>query len=188
MCVLVLVRLVAPNLLADEQERKEVLDEVEDEMTKFGPIERIRLDERPISPAAGTIYVHFTSPADAATAANAMQGRRFDGRPVIAKLVHVSEMSARLGTPLAENRLVVLPGIVDGRAFTDAAERADIALDIREEMLQFAESVDVDIPIPPDPDAGAALIRFPEATAAHRAVEALQGRLFDGRPVRPYLR
>lgn len=84
--------------------------------------------------------------------------------------------------------MVVLPEVVDPQAFLDEEERADIAMDIREEMLQFAEKVEVEIPLPPHPEAGAAFIRFPDRVSAEKALSSLQGRFFDGRPVRPYLR
>jgi hypothetical protein len=186
--VLVLIQFISPEQLADAEECKEILEQVEEEMKQFGEMKAIRLDERPNAIQVGSVYIHFTNPMDAAAAAVAMQNRRFDGRPVHAKLLSVAAMEACLRESCAEKRLVVLPGVIDKRAFVDAAERADIALDIREEMLQFADSVDVEIPVPPDPDAGAALIRFPDEMSARRAAEMLRGRVFDGHPVRPYLR
>jgi len=187
--VLALVRLLRPELFADTQERTEAIDDVTEELRQYGSIEEVALDERPNEPEAGTVYVRFTKAADAAAAADAMQHRRFEQRPVNAELLSVFDMRARLGdTRSMQQTVVVLPEVVDPQAFLDEEERADIAMDIREEMLQFAEKVEVEIPLPPHPEAGAAFIRFPDRVSAEKALSSLQGRFFDGRPVRPYLR
>lgn len=103
--VLLLLNMVTFQDLLDEQEYKEIREDIEGECTKYGKVEKIIMqqpDPKAVSgrrlmiqvgpakqsetkfvPGAGKVYIKFDSPDACRKAHNALGGRRFSDRTVI---------------------------------------------------------------------------------------------------------
>uniref|UniRef100_I2CP62 Splicing factor U2AF subunit n=1 Tax=Nannochloropsis gaditana (strain CCMP526) TaxID=1093141 RepID=I2CP62_NANGC len=85
--VLVLANMVTPDELKDDQEYQEIVEDVREEVAKFGEvlslvIPRPEEPSAPPSPAVGKIFVEYAESSQTKAAAQSLQGRRFAGRIV----------------------------------------------------------------------------------------------------------
>lgn len=109
--ILLMLNMVTPDDLVDDQEYSEIFDDVKEECEGFGPVEDLRIprpvkkdksrwapgesgqqsamDAQRMDEAAGVgrVYVKFYDPHSAAGALKALAGRSFAGRSIIATLL-----------------------------------------------------------------------------------------------------
>ncbi|KAK9824357.1 hypothetical protein WJX72_009674 [[Myrmecia] bisecta] len=80
---------VTPDELANDEEYQEIMEDMRDECSKYGQVNRIVIP-RPAPPGqppplgVGKVIIEFQEPGPAMQARNAMHGRKFGGRTVIA--------------------------------------------------------------------------------------------------------
>jgi splicing factor U2AF subunit len=109
--ILMMLNMVTPEDLADDTEYGDLLDDVRDECAKFGPLVELRIP-RPVrrdrarwgpggppqmsaveaqradeAAGVGRVYVRYEDPSGAAGALQALAGRSFGGRSIIATLL-----------------------------------------------------------------------------------------------------
>lgn len=87
--VLCLMNMVEPNELKDDEEYKEILEDIEGECTKYGTVRSIEIprpcksgDGEPV-PGLGKVFVEFDSATEAQRAQLNLAGRRFANRVVV---------------------------------------------------------------------------------------------------------
>ena len=109
--ILLMLNMVTPDDLVDDEEYSEIYEDVKDECSRYGPVEDLRiprpvkkdksrwapgeggqqaaLDAQRADEAAGVgrVYVKFISPTGANSALKALAGRSFAGRSIIATLL-----------------------------------------------------------------------------------------------------
>lgn len=107
-CILLMLNMVTPEDLMDDQEYADIYEDVKDECTHFGPVEDLRIP-RPVkrdktrwapegqeaidshlqdeAMGVGRVYVKFKRPDDAKMALKSLAGRSFAGRSIIATLL-----------------------------------------------------------------------------------------------------
>eukprot|EP01089_Gocevia_fonbrunei_P004354 TRINITY_DN14371_c0_g1_i1.p1 TRINITY_DN14371_c0_g1~~TRINITY_DN14371_c0_g1_i1.p1 ORF type:complete len:332 (+),score=92.27 TRINITY_DN14371_c0_g1_i1:513-1508(+) len=92
--VLMLLNMVSPEDLVDEEEYRDILDDVREEVMKYGVVERISLPRPPVKDnkidtslpqetEVGKVFVKYDSKDAAARAQKALAGRKFSGRTVL---------------------------------------------------------------------------------------------------------
>lgn len=103
--ILLMLNMVTPDELVDDEDFQDLLGDVREECSKFGSVEDLRIP-RPArrggpkyGPAAveaakvdeangvGRVYVKFARPNDASTALRSLAGRSFGGRSIICTLL-----------------------------------------------------------------------------------------------------
>lgn len=106
--ILLMLNMVVPEDLVDDQEYADIYEDVKEECSKFGPVEDLRIP-RPIkkdkakwgetsldplqaqrvdeAAGVGRVYVKFADPEGAKRALKALAGRSFAGRSIIATLL-----------------------------------------------------------------------------------------------------
>ena len=108
--VLQLSNMVTPQELSDDSEHADILEDVKQEMGKFGIVGRVEIPRT--GAGAGQIYVAFGQMGDALKCINGMRGRTFGGNTVAAhfypenmflqnKFVDISLPGAAAVVPLA---------------------------------------------------------------------------------------
>lgn len=95
--ILVLLNMVSPEELEDDEEYVEITEDVRDECSKFGSVLSLAIP-RPIKgkevSAVGKIFVEFATPLDAQKAHQALAGRKFDGRTVVTSFYSLDQYKA----------------------------------------------------------------------------------------------
>ncbi|KAI0258707.1 hypothetical protein BC834DRAFT_910251 [Gloeopeniophorella convolvens] len=94
--VLLMLNMVTSDDLLDDEEYAEVVDDIRSEVSKYGPVEDVRVPRpqhgrghHPSDQAngVGRVYVKYVDPAGAAAGMKALAGRSFAGRSIIATLL-----------------------------------------------------------------------------------------------------
>ena len=94
--VLLMLNMVTPDDLIDDDEYAEIVDDVRTEVSKYGPVEDVRIPRpthgrghHPSDQAngVGRVYVKFVDSTAAAAGMKALAGRSFAGRSIIATLL-----------------------------------------------------------------------------------------------------
>lgn len=84
--VLCLMNLVTPDELRDEEEYEDILEDIQEECSKYGHVKSIEIP-RPIEGVdvngVGKVFVEFNSIADCQKAQQALTGRKFSNRVVV---------------------------------------------------------------------------------------------------------
>lgn len=84
--VLCLMNLVTPDELRDEEEYEDILEDIQEECSKYGHVKSIEIP-RPIDGVdvngLGKVFVEFNSIADCQKAQQALTGRKFSNRVVV---------------------------------------------------------------------------------------------------------
>merc|ERR1719187_1274990 len=84
--VLVLMNMVTPEELADDEEYEDILEDIKEECGKYGFVRSLEIP-RPIEgvevPGVGKVYVEFANPVECAKAQQFLSGRKFANRVVI---------------------------------------------------------------------------------------------------------
>jgi splicing factor U2AF subunit len=86
--VLVLLQMVVPDMLVDEQEYREILEDIDLECRRYGEVRGVLIPRpdpsgRPV-PGLGKVFVEFGAIEHAVKARAEVEGRQFDGRTVVA--------------------------------------------------------------------------------------------------------
>lgn len=107
--ILLMLNMVVPEELTDDQEYADILEDIKEECGKYGPVEDLRIP-RPVkkdktkwgeggresalaaqradeAAGVGRVYVKYVDPRSAADALKALAGRSFAGRSIIATLL-----------------------------------------------------------------------------------------------------
>ena len=108
-CILLMLNMITPEDLVDDEEYGEIYEDVKEECSKFGPVEDLRIprpvkkdkarwgdsgmsaqDAQRLDEAAGVgrVYVKFADMEGATKALNALAGRSFGGRSIVATLLN----------------------------------------------------------------------------------------------------
>merc|ERR1712242_679806 len=88
--VLMLQQMVTIEELQDDEEYTEIVEDVRDECTKYGTVKSITIprpnkeDDKANTPGIGMVFVEFEAVDQAKTAQQALQGRTFESRTVVA--------------------------------------------------------------------------------------------------------
>ena len=88
--VLLLKQMVTVKELEDDEEYTEIVEDVRDEATKYGTVKSITIprpskgDGEAAVPGLGMVFVEFEAVDQAKTARDALQGRTFESRTVVA--------------------------------------------------------------------------------------------------------
>ena len=94
--VLLMLNMVTPDDLIDDEEYAEIVDDVRSEVSKYGAVEDVRIPRpshgrghHPSDQAngVGRVYVKFIDTTGAAAGMKALAGRSFAGRSIIATLL-----------------------------------------------------------------------------------------------------
>lgn len=84
--ILVLLQMVVPEILRDDQEYKEIYEDIETECKTHGEVRSVIIPRPDASGAAvaglGKVFVEFGTPEQAMKARAEVEGRQFDGRTV----------------------------------------------------------------------------------------------------------
>ena len=120
--ILLMLNMVVPEELGDDQEYADILEDVKEECSKYGPVEDLRIP-RPVkkdktkwgeggrdaalaaqradeAAGVGRVYVKFMDPDGAAAALRALAGRSFAGRSIIATLLSDDDPNTTPPLPL----------------------------------------------------------------------------------------
>jgi len=96
--VLVLLNMVTKEEVMNDEDYLDIVDDVRDECSKFGSVVDLVIP-RPVdgvdSPGQGKAFVKFTQPSEAQKAYDALSGRRFSNRTVIASYLEESKFDNR---------------------------------------------------------------------------------------------
>ena len=109
--VLLMLNMVTPDDLIDDEDYAEIVDDIRTEVSKYGAVEDVRVP-RPShgrghhpgdqANGVGRVYVKFVDPLGAAAGMKALAGRSFAGRSIIATLLgEDSQTSPPLGVIFA---------------------------------------------------------------------------------------
>jgi len=94
--VLLMLNMVTPDDLIDDEEYAEIVEDVRTEVSKYGPVEDVRIPRpthgrghHPSDQAngVGRVYVKFVDTIAATEGMKALAGRSFAGRSIIATLL-----------------------------------------------------------------------------------------------------
>jgi len=84
--ILVLMNMVTPEELLDDEEYEDILEDIKEECGKYGFVRSLEIP-RPIEgvevPGVGKVYVEFANPVECAKAQQFLSGRKFANRVVI---------------------------------------------------------------------------------------------------------
>ncbi|GFR47985.1 hypothetical protein Agub_g9809 [Astrephomene gubernaculifera] len=132
--VVLLENMVSCGTIRDENERKEILEDVQQEVVKCGPVIGLAV---PMPPAhvgnheASRVYVKYSTAAEAQRCRTMMDGRKFDDNAVRATFVTEGEfLRAQAGEWVAKPGLLMpagvpsLPGVTTAPAASTAATAA----------------------------------------------------------------
>jgi len=94
-----LVDAITANELQDDEEYNDILEDMREELGKFGALAALHIprppkDGAPPPPGVGKILAEFSAPESAMAARNALHGRKFGGRMVQATLVTEEDYKA----------------------------------------------------------------------------------------------
>ncbi|GLC56991.1 hypothetical protein PLESTB_001171100 [Pleodorina starrii] len=113
--VVLLENMVSCGTIRDENERKEILEDVQQEVVKCGPVIALAV---PMPPAhvtnqdASRVYVKYSTAAEAARCRTMMDGRKFDDNAVKASFVTEGEFArAQAGEWVAKPGLLMPAGV-----------------------------------------------------------------------------
>ncbi|KAI9506338.1 hypothetical protein GGI25_002329 [Coemansia spiralis] len=96
-----LLNMVTENELLNDEEYEDIVDDVRDECANYGSVVELRIprhdQNNPEEKVAGVgkIFVKYTSAAEATVALNALAGRQFMGRTVIASYISEEDFANR---------------------------------------------------------------------------------------------
>ena len=195
--VLALQQLLAADVAGDHAEVTDIVEEVREEFAAYGTVVEVRVQPEMHSAVSShrsdaTVYVQFATEDEARAAWAAMQHRRFDGRPVRAALVPLSELPPALASEMCVLQLVQL---ASRDALRHAEERQDILEDVREELAQHAPVMRVWLADQEEEEGTqeaaqyvSVCAAFAQRADAQRAAAAVHGRYFDGRRIQTRLR
>jgi splicing factor U2AF 65 kDa subunit len=97
--VLVLTNMVTPDELQDDQEYEDIMDDVREEVSKYGAVNTLYIPRPSPSgdnpPGVGKIYVEYNEVASAEGAARVLQGRQFAQRIVQTTFHDEAKFAAR---------------------------------------------------------------------------------------------
>ncbi|VVC26080.1 U2 snRNP auxilliary factor, large subunit, splicing factor,RNA recognition motif domain [Cinara cedri] len=92
--VLCLLNMVTLDELKDDEEYKDISDDIHDECSKYGFVQSIEIP-RPIEgmdvPGCGKVYVEFTSVTDCQKAQQSLAGRKFNKRIVVTSFMELEK-------------------------------------------------------------------------------------------------
>lgn len=88
----VLFTTVTPEELADDEEYADIMEDMREECGKYGAVLQVHIPRAgppgaPPPPGLGRVLIEFGEPSAAIAARNAMHGRKFSGRTVVATLL-----------------------------------------------------------------------------------------------------
>lgn len=97
--VLLLKQMVTVKELQDDEEYGEIVEDVRDECTKYGTVKSITIprpgkDDAEV-PGLGMVFVEFDAADQAKTARDALQGRTFESRTVVASFFDAQKYANR---------------------------------------------------------------------------------------------
>jgi len=86
--VLLLLNMVSPDDLLNDEDYSEICEDVRDECAKFGPVLSIQVPRPPVGggsagPGVGKIFVKFADKSACKRALQALAGRKFSDRTVV---------------------------------------------------------------------------------------------------------
>ncbi|KAJ1766775.1 hypothetical protein IW140_001425 [Coemansia sp. RSA 1813] len=96
-----LLNMVTEGELEDDEEYADIVDDVRDECSNYGSVVDLRIPRNENmqadikTPGVGKIFVQYASPAEATAALNALAGRQFMGRTVIASYITEDDFANR---------------------------------------------------------------------------------------------
>ncbi|KFM28314.1 Splicing factor U2af large subunit A [Auxenochlorella protothecoides] len=87
-----LLEAVTPDELANDEEYADIMEDMREECGKYGTVLQVHIPrpgppDAPAVPGLGKVLIEFAEPSAAIAARNAMHGRRFSGRTVVATLL-----------------------------------------------------------------------------------------------------
>lgn len=94
--VLLMLNMITPDDLIDDEEYAEIVDDIRSEVSRYGAVEDVRIPRpthgRGLHPndqanGVGRVYVKFVDDSGAAAGLKALAGRSFAGRSIIATLL-----------------------------------------------------------------------------------------------------
>ena len=94
--ILLMLNMVTPEDLVDDEEYAEILDDIRTEVSSYGAVEDMRIPRPTLgrghhpsdqANGVGRVYVKYTDAPGAAAAMKALAGRSFAGRSIIATLL-----------------------------------------------------------------------------------------------------
>ncbi|KAJ2660625.1 hypothetical protein IWW48_002834 [Coemansia sp. RSA 1200] len=91
--VVQLLNMVTERELADDDEYADIVDDVGDECSNYGAVVELRIPRS--APGVGKIFVRYASDAEATAALNALAGRQFMGRTVIATYITEEDLASQ---------------------------------------------------------------------------------------------
>lgn len=80
--VVVLENMLTPEELVSDEDYNEIMEDTKDECSQFGALTKLVIPRT--GPGMGKIFLEYQSSTDCTKALNALQGRTFDGRKVVA--------------------------------------------------------------------------------------------------------
>ncbi|KAJ3056117.1 hypothetical protein HK097_008040 [Rhizophlyctis rosea] len=84
--VLMLLNMVTPEELVDQEDYDEIMEDIQEEAAKYGTVKQVKIP-RPIPgqeiPGVGKIFVQYNNEEEAGTALKALAGRKFADRTVV---------------------------------------------------------------------------------------------------------
>lgn len=93
--VIVLLQMVTQDELLDDQEYNDIKEDVHDECSKYGQVEAVVIPRPGYDPTGvGKVYVKFDSVESATAARDALAGRKFDSRTVVAQFYSDDKFAA----------------------------------------------------------------------------------------------
>eukprot|EP00166_Cyanidium_caldarium_P002889 ctg_281.g176 len=194
--VLALQQLLAADVAGDQAEVTDIVEEMREEFAAYGTVVEVRVQPETHTAVSShrsdaTVYVQFATDDEARAAWAAMQHRQFDGRPVHAALVPLSELPPALASEMCVLQLVQL---ASRDALRDAQERQDILEDVREELALHAPVMRVWLADQEEEEGEqeaaqyvSVCAAFAQRADAQRAAAAVHGRYFDGRRIQTRL-
>ncbi|KAJ2556363.1 hypothetical protein EV175_002062 [Coemansia sp. RSA 1933] len=95
-----LLNMVTESELEDDEEYADIVDDVRDECSNYGAVVDLRIPRNEGAsevkePGVGKIFVQYATPAEATAALNALAGRQFMGRTVIASYITEDDFASR---------------------------------------------------------------------------------------------
>ncbi|KAJ3093776.1 hypothetical protein HDU96_002031 [Phlyctochytrium bullatum] len=90
--ILMLLNMVTPEELTDDNEYQDIMDDIKDECSKYGPIDSIYIPrpnggDESENPHVGKVFLKFVAVEGATTALKALAGRQFASRTVFTSYV-----------------------------------------------------------------------------------------------------
>jgi len=98
--ILVMQNMVLPDVLKDEEEYKDIVEDIREECERFGKVKDIVVPRPPANPAEvvkglGKVFVEFIDAEDAQKAERAVCGRKFAERTVLTRFLSERDFESR---------------------------------------------------------------------------------------------